>query len=124
MAHPYHHALSSAKKWEAVQRSTSSCINISTSQRPPKRIFVIAPHYITHWVYICSNSILDPSSQSPQAAPFLFDSSGTTCDTRSGPDSNTFRLDPLHPPGTWMGRTLPVHLEVDPFAHAPASEGS
>ena len=62
------------KNGEANLRIISSCINISTSQRPRKPTSVIAPFYTIHSAYICSNSILDPSSKSPQAAPFLSDS--------------------------------------------------
>jgi hypothetical protein len=63
------------KNGEASLRIISSCINLWTSQRPRKPTSVIAPHSIIHSAYICSNSILDPSSQSPQAALFLSDSS-------------------------------------------------
>jgi len=92
MAHPYHHALSSAKKWGGGPEEyllLHQYIDQSKATEADFRHRAALHHSL---VYICSNSILDPSSQSPQPHRSCSIHRGTTCDTRSGPDSNTFRL--------------------------------
>ena len=119
MAHPFHHALSSAKKWGGLPRIISSCINRWTSQKPRMRTSVTARFSTIHYGIFMLEHHFGPYSHElsrpHRSCPIH---RRTTCDRRFGPDSNICRLDPLHPPrtvdgphaaGSSRGRSLRAH---------------
>ena len=109
----------------SVPRIISSCINIWTSQKPQKPTSVTA---------LCLHHSLGIFMLEQHFGPVIQISTGRTVPVRFIGEQHVIedlgRIPTLADwtrcirPEPWMGRTQPVHLEVDPFAHAPASEGS
>ena len=104
MAHPFHHALSSAKKWGGGPEDyllLHQYMDQSKAAEADFRhrailhhsfgIFMLEQHF---------GPVIQNLHRPHRSCPIH---RRTTCDPRFGPDSNTCRLDPLHPPGTLDG---------------------
>jgi hypothetical protein len=125
MAHPFHHALSSAKKWGGAPEDylllhqwmdQSKAADADFRHRALLHhaygIFMLEHHFgatLTNSAgrtvpvrFIGEQHVIEDLGRIPTFADW------TRC----------IRPEP------WMGRTQAVHLEVDPFARTPASEGS
>ena len=108
MAHPFHHALSSAKKWGGGPEDyllLHQYMDQSKAAEADFRhrailhhsfgIFMLEQHF---------GPVIQNLHRPHRSCPIH---RRTTCDRRFGPDSNICRLDPLHPPGTcgWAARS-------------------
>ena len=125
MAHPFHHALSSAKKWGDRPDDyllLHQWMDQSKAADAGFRHRAMLHHSLG--IFILEQNF----------GPVIEISTGRTVPVRFIGEQHVIedlgRIPTLADwtrcirPEPWMGRTQPVHLEVDPFAHAPASEGS
>ena len=125
MAHPYHHALSSAKKWGGEPEDYLLLHQFMDQSKAAEADF-------RHRAALHHSFGIHMLEQ--HFGPVITISTGRTVPVRFIGEQHVIqdlgRIPTLSDwtrcirPEPWMGRTLPVHLEVDPFAHAPASEGS
>jgi hypothetical protein len=125
MAHPFHHALSSAKKWGGgpeeylllhqymdQSKAAEADFRHRAALHHSLGIFMLEQHF----------------------GPVIQISTGRTVPVRFIGEQHVVedlgRIPTLADwtrcirPEPWMGRTQPVQLEVDPFARPPASDGS
>ena len=102
MAHPFHHALSSAKKWGGSPEDYLLLHQWMDQSKAADADFRhLTPPFLRHIhartpLRRHSHELRRPHDSCPIHRR-------TTCHRRFGPDSNICRLDPLHPPRTVDG---------------------
>jgi hypothetical protein len=125
MAHPFHHALSSAKQWGGGPEDyllLHQYIDQSKAAEADFRHRAMLHH--AYGIHMLEQHF----------GPVIQISTGRTVPVRFIGEQHIIedlgRIPTLADwtrcirPEPWMGRTQPVHLEVDPFARPTASEGS